>query len=275
MIGTSIYCNPLFVNHLFPESGKELYIHTGEEEDSNATHHVEKRVEDDLCSNGESESYSPNTAASSRSPSFNEVVEIADLADENDNSGDLDRCGFMTVTATPSVVRNTFDEIKEALRSCEGHPFLNIKHQQTLRDLERMSTHVAEYTRLTNETAIRGEDRSLSLKILVREAHRLHIARVRRQIQEGKRSENALTIDEINSQWHEIADQMAVACDAGSYEFLQRRLSCMCVFNSQSDLRVYSDNDGFRIGKVNRQRDVLARLQAQEEKGGNSFFLEQ
>lgn len=56
--------------------------------------------------------------------------------------------------------------------------------------------------------------------------------------------------------------------------FVQRRLSCMCLFNPHAEERVYSDNEAYRERRYQRQCEVLMQLQYQRATGQNPYFLQ-
>lgn len=81
-------------------------------------------------------------------------------------------------------------------------------------------------------------------------------------------------VNTITMQWRRIKGYVETDLEKEGYPFIQRRLSCMCMFNSQCDDRPYCDNEQYREARQRRQLELLMRLDQQELARGNPFFLE-
>lgn len=79
--------------------------------------------------------------------------------------------------------------------------------------------------------------------------------------------------EEINNQWRRIKLAVEQDLHIEGFVYVQRRLSCMCLFNPDTDDRHYWDNENAREQRIRRQERVLERIREQTQNGGGCFFM--
>ncbi|RNF05331.1 hypothetical protein TraAM80_04638 [Trypanosoma rangeli] len=173
--------------------------------------------------------------------------------------------------------RGPFEEVYELLRktTVEMHPFLDMNEQRLLVENERMQKHYELFISMGQKHTRPLNELSIFSRCLLNEAHRVHISLVRRYNKTCQEKSLPLKNEqEINHQWQCI--KLAVEQDLYMEGFaaVQRRLSCMCIFNPSTDERPYGDNEHVRHQRLLRQECVLSRLMAQAREGGSMLFLD-
>ncbi|KEG08074.1 hypothetical protein DQ04_08071030 [Trypanosoma grayi] len=169
-----------------------------------------------------------------------------------------------------------FAEIDEGLRNTalDVHPFLNMDEQRSLVENERMQRQYEYFISIGQKNALPPNEVGVSSKSLLNEAHRTHISLVRRYNKMcGEKSLPTKDEEAINHQWRCIESSVERDLYMEGFVFVQRRLSCICIFNPDSDERPYWDNEDFREQRLIRQGKVLERLAEQARKGRNPFFV--
>jgi hypothetical protein len=172
-----------------------------------------------------------------------------------------------------SMASKHFDEIRASLDQTNGHPYLDIYEQRAM--VHQHYNDMRSQFVCTASDSISYpnlEDRHTSAKILVHEAHRLQHHRILRKMKLGLAP--TMEVDDCGVMWKRIGNSVARDLAVEDHGFVQRRLSCMCIFNPLKAERHYSDNDVDRMLRVCRQEKVLEQLHRQMRNGGNAYFLE-
>ncbi|RNF01070.1 uncharacterized protein Tco025E_08663 [Trypanosoma conorhini] len=199
--------------------------------------------------------------------SENDESEEAPEAPESEYEDDL--------APDPYEERGPFEEVYERLRKTplEIHPFLDMNEQRLLLENERVQRHYDVFLSMGQKHARPLNELGAFSRCLLNEAHRVHVSLVRRYNKTcQEKSLPPKNETEINHQWQCI--KLAVEQDLYMEGFaaVQRRLSCMCIFNPNTDERPYGDNENVRHQRLLRQECVLNRLMAQSRKGGSLFL---
>eukprot|EP00743_Colponemidia_sp_Colp-15_P011605 GILK01012998.1.p1 GENE.GILK01012998.1~~GILK01012998.1.p1 ORF type:complete len:861 (+),score=118.80 GILK01012998.1:232-2583(+) len=190
-----------------------------------------------------------------------------DLGNEEDNeegafeSDDLDVYGN---AETAACEEEDDDAAYSRRRSDASH--LNLDEQRSIIFFYKKQ-RAGEYNEsMITQQQLRYDLQAASIKILLNEAHRHQIL----QLQAAKATQSRIC--EANGSWKEVG--FNAEDDFEDPSFVQRRLSCMCMFTPTLANRSYQDNDGERGARIRRQHDLLMRLQTQRAMGGNPFFFE-
>ncbi|EKG02683.1 hypothetical protein TCSYLVIO_006289 [Trypanosoma cruzi] len=213
------------------------------------------------------------------SSAFGEEGLTQSTSSENDESDDANEPALnaygLSLTQDSYDERSPFEELYESLRTTSSnlHPFFDMNEQRLMVENERMQRHYELFLSMGQKNAPPLNVLSILSKSLLNEAHRVHVSLVRRY--NKKCHEKALPLKnerEINRQWQHI--KLAVEQDLYMEGFVavQRRLSCMCIFNPDTDERLYGDNENARQQRLLRQKCVLDHLAAQTREGGGLFY---
>ncbi len=180
-------------------------------------------------------------------------------------------------------------EIRPLLEATDEHPFLSLEDQ-----IAAVANHRAQClydfcTSMTNQAALNPDDQAVAAKILVNEAHRLQAKRHASQVPVGAiggmgmlpshlRSTSSLPSKMPPSQrrvmWERVGNNVARDLYVEGHSFVQRRLSCMCIFSVTKEDRMYHDNDSERMQRLARQERLLAEIKLQAMQGGNKYFYQ-
>lgn len=193
-----------------------------------------------------------------------------------------------TPSSTPSF---TMADVAAALRStCEDqHPFLDMQYQRSVREHERVQEQVNQQVVQSFQSQFSGMQQAAAFKCLLNAAHRRQYYQcMARDVTEESAAEAAVEGARspssagrwgphqrrlINRQWRVVAEQSECDLYREGLGAVQRKLSCMCLFNPDTDVRVYDENAVMREQRCYRQHKLLIRLQRQRVRGGNPYFL--
>lgn len=190
-----------------------------------------------------------------------------------------------------------FEELREIISAPEYsdfHPFLNMDEQEAAIASHRSQALYEFCNTMTAKAAVSTDDLAVSSKILLHEAHRLHKIRLRAKQGTGhfgglpllpphlrgatqtnsSSNHRVMDVKECDTMWQRVAHNSARDLYVEGHAFVQRRLSCMCIFSATKDDRHYHDNDGERMTRLVRQERLLMQIQQQALSGGNAHFLE-
>ncbi|KPI86853.1 hypothetical protein ABL78_4089 [Leptomonas seymouri] len=200
-----------------------------------------------------------------------------------------------TVSRTPSS-SFTMTDIATALRSTpEGqHPFLDMDYQRRVREYKRVQERLNEQVVQSFQNQFSSYQQAIAIKCLLNAAHRHQyrqcmdhnmteeeskrresegFAGARAPSRTGRWSSRECRL--VNLQWALTAKQAESDLYREGITAVQRKLSSMCLFNPDSDVRVYGDNCSMREQRCYRQHRLLVCLQHQRMRGGNPYFLEE
>lgn len=170
------------------------------------------------------------------------------ISDDNDSDGDTDHA----------------DESRSELLllSSDGsHPYLDMEAQQ-MQVMHERQQRLSEYcARMSAEQALTPAQQTVALKLVMHEAHRL------------QRQRDVLDPDTCDRMWKQIASSAVRDMFVEGHTFVQRRLSCMCIFNPHGGKKEYVDSDVDRLRRQSNQQAVLKALRMQAACGGSSAFL--
>ncbi|KPA78638.1 hypothetical protein ABB37_06238 [Leptomonas pyrrhocoris] len=185
-------------------------------------------------------------------------------------------------------------DIVTALRStpADQHPFLDMQYQRNLREHEQAQEQLNQQVMQSFQTQFSSHQQAAAFKCLLNAAHRhqYHQCMARDTTKEKSRqqaSDNFAGARSpscagrwgprqrrlINRQWRMTAEQAECDLYREGLGAVQRKLSCMCLFNPDTDVRVYDENTNVREQRCYRQHKLLVRLQRQAMRGGNPYFL--
>lgn len=187
----------------------------------------------------------------------------------------LQECEFSLSEEFSEERQSAFDVIHDALkRTPDGfHPFLNMDEQRLMIGNERMQRRYEFFLSAGRRAAVPAGDLGALSKSLLREAHRVHISLVRRHNKTCcEKSLPMKNEEEINSQWRRIESAVEQDLYLEGFVHVQRRLSCMCLFNPDTDERPYWDNESAREQRLRRQERILERIKEQAQSGGGCFL---
>lgn len=148
-----------------------------------------------------------------------------------------------------------------------SHPFLDIEAQRVMLDYEKQQRQSEFVCRMNMETMLHGDSQELAVKLLMNEAHRQHRARIAKK-------QSPLEKDDCDLLWLRLAKPVLRDFHLEGHAFVQRKMSCMCMFNPLTDDRIYGDSDNDRVERLARQSRVLQTLRAQAKTGGSAYFLQ-
>lgn len=202
-------------------------------------------------------------------------------------------------------------DIADELRRCPGrqHPFLDMAHQRRLSDEAAARDHLNYHVVKSFQAQLSDEQQSAALKCLLNAAHRRQFAQcmarttgdervMTRKVEPASSASATAQVSSpvfpsgaqapsdaehwgprqrrlIQRQWRVIAEQSECDMYREGWVPVQRKLSCMCLFNPDTDVRIYQDSTTMREQRVARQHRLLRRLHQQQLVGGNPFFLEE
>ena len=213
-----------------------------------------------------------------------------DVDAENDDHNDHDEDEY----CSPARDRNADDcplmEMRDILDETDEHPFLCIEDQAAMIASHRSQTLYDFCSSMTNQSALGSEELSISAKILLNEAHRQQKRRHASLIPAVRLGGMHLLPSHLRSvpsnssmfsnpdqrrvMWERVANHVARDLYVEGHSFVQRRLSCMCIFSVTRDERLYHDNDSERMQRLARQERLLAEIQEQAMQGGSRYFLD-
>jgi hypothetical protein len=194
----------------------------------------------------------------------------------------------------------TMADIVAALRSApeDRHPFLDMDYQRHLRENVRVQEQLNHHVVVSFQNQLTGEQQAAAFKCLLNAAHRRQyqqcMSRDATERNAQQQQQQQLNGEElsgarapscagrwgprqrrlINRQWRMTAEQAECDLYREGLGAVQRNLSCMCLFNPDTDVRVYNENCNMREQRFHRQHKLLIRLQRQRVRGGNPYFLE-
>lgn len=163
---------------------------------------------------------------------------------------------------------SVLNEIREALEAYTpecGSPFLNMAWQRDELEKKQYLRHLEYICTMNEQSTFSRNDLLISSKLLLHEAHRLQYL-----CTAGMPHERHV----VGARWRRIKQLVEQDMDLHDHTFIQRRLSCMCLFNPRVLDTPYSDNEEYREQRTARQQEIIHRLQEQVKLGSNSHFLE-
>ena len=141
------------------------------------------------------------------------------------------------------------------------HPFLDLDAQRMQVEYEKQQ-QLAEYcARMSAEQQLTCEEQMAALKMVMHEAHRL------------QRAKEQLPTADCDTQWKHIGSSAVRDCYVEGHTFVQRRLSCMCIFNPNGGVKQYIDSDLDRLKRQANQQAILNTLRLQSARGDENLFL--
>ncbi|ORC92742.1 uncharacterized protein TM35_000034950 [Trypanosoma theileri] len=225
-------------------------------------------------------SFSPSVEGSVGSLGFGEEGLTQSPSSEKDDCDEVidtaSQCFECGVVQESQEARSVFDEIRDLLicTPLDQHPFFNMDKQRSLVESERSQRQYEFFISMGQRNTLPLNEQNISSKSLLNEAHRVHVSLVRRHNKtcqdKGLPMKNE---KEINRQWRCIESAVERDLYMEGTVFVQRRLSCMCIFNPDSDERPYWDSEHTREQRLQRQGRVLERLAQQAQHGQDPFFL--
>lgn len=206
-------------------------------------------------------------------------------------------CALSSSASSSPSPSFTMADIVAALRSSpeDQHPFLDMHYQRNLREHERAQDHLNQQVVQSFQHQFSGQQQAAAFKCLLNAAHRWQYQQCMRRDTAAAAEERSATDSDcvsgarapscagrwgprqrrlINHQWRMTAEQAECDLYREGLGVVQRKLSCMCLFNPDTDVRIYDENCSMREQRCYRQHKLLIRLQRQRLRGGNLYFLD-
>lgn len=168
------------------------------------------------------------------------------ISDDNDSEGDTERAED---SGSPAVADG-------------AHPNLDMDVQRQQVAFEKQQRLAAHCAQMAAQHALTSEQQTVALKIVMHEAHRLQ-----------RQRDTSLGAAECDRMWQVIGCAAVRDIFVEGHAFVQRRLSCMCIFNPHGGRKEYVDSDNDRLRRQANQQAVLKALRMQAACGGSDAFL--
>lgn len=179
-------------------------------------------------------------------------------------------------------------EMRPLLEATDEHPYLCLEDQVANHASHKAQCLYDFCTTMVNSQSIATDDLAIAAKILVNEAHRLQTARHRsgvpalvlggmsmlpQHLRHTSAQTSKMQAEQRRTMWERVGNNVARDLYVEGHAFVQRRLSCMCIFSVTKEERFYHDNDSERMQRLARQERLLGEIQEQAMRGGNRYFL--
>lgn len=179
-------------------------------------------------------------------------------------------------------------EMRPLLDDTDEHPYICLEDQVATHASHKAQCLYDFCTTMVNSQNIATDDLAIAAKILVNEAHRLQTARHRsgvpalalggmsmlpQHLRHTAALASKMQAEQRRTMWERVGNNVARDLYVEGHGFVQRRLSCMCIFSVTKEERFYHDNDSERMQRLARQERLLGEIQQQAMLGGNRYFL--
>lgn len=165
-------------------------------------------------------------------------------------------------------ISTVFEQLQDDLARTSysrDHPYLCLEEQRQTVHMEKVSSHVSYCNRMTQQQQLSAHSRIISSKMLVREA----------QVRYEHRLGDEARTPRHKRTWSQLSVEVDAASVCEGPLALQRRLSCLCLFNPLSTAPPNGDTaETLRDQRIERTEFNLVLLARQASEGGNPLFLE-